>query len=74
MERLLLEVFEGGYGEELSEKSKATLDRLAVEPSEENLSNVLSNESCEEFVHHYANFKEQAYEGKLANRAQFWLK
>ena len=47
-------MFESGYGEELSDKSKAALDRLAVEPSEENLSNVLANESCEEFVHHYA--------------------
>ena len=43
---------------------KANLDLLTVEPSEENLSNVLPNGSCEEFVHHYDKFIEGAYDGK----------
>ena len=58
----------------MNEKCKATLDLLAVDPSEENLSNLLSNGSCEEFVHHYDKFIEEAYDGKLGTTAQFWLK
>lgn len=48
LERLLLEVFESRYGGELGEQSKESFGRLSADPSEENLLNVVSNESCVE--------------------------
>ena len=73
MEHLLLEVFESRYGGELDEQSRESFGRLSADPSEENLLNVVSNESCVEFLNCYVKSKEEAYDGKLGKTAQFWL-
>ena len=74
LERLLLEVFERRYGGELDEQSKESFGRLSADPSEENLLNVVSNESCVEFLNRYAKFEEEAYDGKLGKTTQFRLR
>ena len=70
----VLEVFESRCGGELDEQSKESFGRLSADPSEENLLNVVSNESCVEFLNRYAKFKEEASDGKLGKTAQFWLR